>query len=64
MIPLKLTSKENVNQKPKYYIYFIRIGEPEKRLFNVRIVREGVGFGEAGIDASVVYEGKEVRVEF
>lgn len=39
-------------------------GMPEKRLFNVRIVREGVGFGDAGIDASVVYEGKEVRVEF
>ena len=37
---------------------------PEKRLFNVRIVREGVGFEDAGIDASVVYEGKEVRVDF
>lgn len=39
-------------------------GMPEKRLFNVRIVREGVGFEDAGIDASVVYEGKEVRVDF
>ena len=39
-------------------------GMPERRLFNVRLVREGVGFGDAGIDASVVYEGKEVRVEF
>ena len=32
---MKSTSKENVNQKPKYYIYFIRIGEPEKRLFKI-----------------------------
>ena len=39
-------------------------GMPERRLFNVRIVREGVGFEDAGIDASVVYEGKEVRVDF
>ena len=35
MTLLKLTSKENVNQKPKYYIYFIRIGEPEQRLFKI-----------------------------
>ena len=35
MTPLKLTSKGNVNQKPKYYIYFIRIGEPEKSLFKI-----------------------------
>ena len=35
MIPLKLTSKGNANQKPKYYIYFIRIGEPKNRLFKI-----------------------------
>ena len=38
-------------------------GMPERRLFNVRLVREGVGFGEACIEASVDYCGEEVRVE-
>ena len=38
-------------------------GMPERRLFNVRLVREGVGFGEARIEASVDYCGEEVRVE-
>lgn len=32
---MKSTSKENGNQKPKYYIYFIRIGEPADRLFKI-----------------------------
>ena len=32
---LKSTSKENVSQKPKYYIYFVRIGEPCERLFKI-----------------------------
>lgn len=32
---LKSTSKENVSQKPKYYIYFLRIGEPCERLFKI-----------------------------
>ena len=38
-------------------------GMPERRLFNVRLVREGVGFGEACIEAPVDYCGEEVRVE-
>ena len=32
---LKSTSKEKESQKPKYYIYFIRIGEPADRLFKI-----------------------------
>lgn len=39
-------------------------GMPERRLFNVRLVREGVGFGEACIEASVDYSGGEIRIEF
>ncbi len=38
-------------------------GMPERRTYNVRLVREGVGFGEACIEASVDYCGEEVRVE-
>ncbi|MGM9767127.1 MAG: TIM-barrel domain-containing protein [Candidatus Cryptobacteroides sp.] len=38
-------------------------GMPVRRLFNVRLVREGIGFGEACIEASVDYCGEEVRVE-
>lgn len=32
---LRLTSKEKENQKNKHYIYFVRIGEPNKRLFKI-----------------------------
>lgn len=32
---LKSTSKENARKKNKFYIYFIRIGEPDKRLFKI-----------------------------
>lgn len=33
---MKSTSKENVSQKKnKYYIYFVRIGEPCERLFKI-----------------------------
>lgn len=32
---MKLTSKENEKQKNKYYIYFVRIGEPKERLFKI-----------------------------
>ena len=32
---LKLTSKENERKKNKYYIYFVRIGEPSERLFKI-----------------------------
>ncbi len=35
MITLKSTSKENASQKSKYYIYFVRIGEPKDRLFKI-----------------------------
>lgn len=35
MMILRLTSKEKESQKNKYYIYFVRIGEPTKRLFKI-----------------------------
>ena len=32
---MKSTLKENARKKNKHYIYFIRIGEPDKRLFKI-----------------------------